>query len=388
MRLKIIVIASILGAGFQLPVAAQTLNSDTQVADFTVIQPVSPALHAGPGDEIIIPISGWGDQYQLVLEDNQRLLEPLPKHRRDAIRARGDRFFAGKVAGKPGSWVRMNWVDGQFSGAFYDGQEMFLIDSPSGFSLPTGRMVDPSATLLMRLSDLQLDGLFDQGPLLPGKTKPLPLSGYEQLGERLRKMAETEALTLLSMPVTIVADTFFEDDLGAAAEATAIARLNFVDGIYSDQLGIGIVLWHFEQLTDNGPLTSTDSGPLLGSEFRPFMVSGAGSSIPFKGLAHLFTGRDMDGSTVGRAYLGVLCSRSFGYGINQNLNNATTSALVFAHELGHNFAANHVSEGIMQSTITGTQQFSDESLGVMSAAAANASCLVDGGLRIFEDSFE
>lgn len=376
-----------IGASCALSSWAQQPAGATLANDFAVVQPDSPMLAAAPEGDIAITLEGWGEQFRLVLRDNEQLLERLPNSRRKAIGNRGDRFFRGSLEGKPGSWVRMNWIDGRYSGAFYDGNTLYVVDSAQGFALPKGRAVDASKTLLMRLSDLELDGLFDHGGLETGQSQP-PIQNYKEYVAELRKYVQTEGLTLTNMPLTIVGDTFLEDDLGSNTESTVIGRLNFVDGIFSSQLGVGIILWHYEQLSDNGPLTSNDSGVLLSDQFRGFMSSGAGSDLPFRGLAHLFTGRDLDGNTVGRAYVGALCSRGFGYGINQNLSSSTTSALVVAHELGHNFNANHVDEGIMRPSVGGSQEFSQESVDVMSAAAARANCLVDDGLGIFKDSFE
>lgn len=365
----------------QVPVGATLVN------DFEVVQLDSPLLATRSDGNIAMTLEGWGNQFHLVLRDNERLLERLPNSRRNAIGTRGDRFLTGRLQGEPDSWVRLNWIAGQFSGAFYDGNTLYVVDSPEGFAMSDGSAVDASGTLLMRFSDMELDGLFDHGGLETGQYSA-PAQNYQEYVEDLRQYAVSEGLALLNMPVTLVADTFWEEDLGGDAESTAIGRLNFVDGIFTNQLGVGIILWHYEQLSDNGPLTSTDSGVLLGQQFRPYMTDGEGSELPFAGLAHLFSGRDFDDSTVGRAYVNALCSTRFGFGINQNLNNGTTSALVFAHELGHNFAANHVDEGIMRSSVGGSQEFSQESIDVMAEAVARANCLVEDGQGIFQDGFE
>lgn len=392
MRFSIGLFVALLCLGAHTSGLAQQIDEATPVVDFEVVQPeLTQTLAREPapdaGEELVMSLTGWDEQFELVLADNPRLLEQLPENRRNAISARGDLFLSGRVNGIPGSWVRMNRIGGRFSGAFYDGKELYLVDSAAGFSMPAGRSVDPNATVLLRYSDLELEGLFDHGGLPSGRSFN-PKVDYRAFINDLRNSVRTEGLTLLSMPVTIVADTQFENALGANAESTVIGRINFVDGIFSNQLGVGILLWAFEQLNDNGTLQSTDPDTLLGTEFRDFMISGAGRNIPFRGLAHLFTGRNLDGSTVGYAYINTLCSRNYGYGINQNLSNNTTSGLVFAHELGHNYSANHVDEGIMQARIGGSQEFSAESVEVMSAALSRARCLVDGGLRIFEDNFE
>ncbi len=387
MRFLISFSVALLGIIFSSFSWAQVPVSATLVNDFEVVQLDSPLSATRPGGDIALSLEAWGDEFRFVLRDNEQLLQHLPSSRRSAIGTRGDRFLIGSLEGMPDSWVRMNWIDGQFSGAFYDGNTLYVIDTPQGFVMPNGRAVDASATLLMRFSDLQLDGLFDHGGVSTGQSSP-PVQNYQDYVADLRAFVQAEGVSLLNMPVTLIADTFFEDDLGSNAESTAIGRLNSVDGIFSNQLGVGIVLWHYEQLSDNGPLTSTDANELLTAQFRSYMTNGAGSNLPFQGLAHLFTGRDLDGSTAGIAYIGALCSRNFGFGVDQNLSSNTTSFLVFAHELGHNFNAEHVDEGIMRPSVGGTQEFSQESLDVMSAAVASANCLVEVSSEIFKDGFE
>jgi hypothetical protein len=128
------------------------------------------------------------------------------------------------------------------------------------------------------------------------------------------------------------------------------------------------------------------------------MSSGAGSGIPFTGLAHLVTSRSRDGGIAGIAYLGVLCSSFSGYGVDWDAGNETTNGLVFAHELGHNFDAPHDGQnecadetfrGIMNPSINGSQEFSQCSLEQMQPAVAAASCLVTtpNADLIFGDGF-
>jgi len=69
----------------------------------------------------------------------------------------------------------------------------------------------------------------------------------------------------------------------------------------------------------------------------------AANGIRSTGVAHLMTGRNLDGSTVGIAYLESICNPSFGVSLSQGgLELSSTSAvLVAAHEIGHNFGAPH-----------------------------------------------
>ncbi|RMH68097.1 MAG: hypothetical protein D6685_02820, partial [Bacteroidetes bacterium] len=59
-------------------------------------------------------------------------------------------------------------------------------------------------------------------------------------------------------------------------------------------------------------------------------------------VAHLWTGRNMSGSTIGIAFLGTVCT-SNGYGADQIrfTSNYNSRVALFAHELGHNWNAEH-----------------------------------------------
>lgn len=357
-----------------------------------------------------IPIRAFGRSLVMTLVPNRALLASLPAPQRGRIAA-ADLFLMGTLEGIPGSWVRLNRIDGRFSGGFFDGSELYLIDRAAGFSGTRSRGLPAKQTIVYRFGDLEFPDLVDHGGVAPGKEAKAATEGasYDGFVEHLREVVTLQGTAMLALPVTVVSDVQFTGRHGGNAAAVVAGRINFVDGIFSSQLGTGITLLHHEILLDNDVLVATDALELLAGRFngntlvqpgfRQFMSSGAGSSLPFEGLAHLFTGRDLDGGTVGIAYLGVLCSSSAGYGVDQDLNSDTTSALVFAHELGHNFNAPHdgadacedeTFDGIMNPVINSSQQFSDCSLREMSAEVGGASCLVEvtDSQVVFGDSFE
>jgi len=371
------------------------------VSEFHRIRPATPDPDRGQ----MLSFRAYGTDWQLDLTDNETLLEALPGHGRRALAEAGHRFFRGEVAGRPGSWVRLSWVGGRFTGGFYDGRELYLVDRAGdlGISGPAG--VPPGDTVVFRFSDLDLDRFIDHGAVR-GRTRPAATAeagDYEKFVGHLQEVSALQGSAMMAMPVTIVTDTRFNVRHGADAAAVAAGRLNFVDGIYSSELGTGIVLWHHEALDSDANLTSSDAGTLL-EQFRQFMNGGAGSDLPFRGLAHLFSGRDFDGSTIGIAFFSpdgsVLGKRRSGLGVDQDLSSETTSALLFAHETGHNFNARHddntdfcpagTLQGIMASTINGSEEFSQCSLDVMGQTVATAGCLVESTVieDVFSDGFE
>ncbi|MFQ5806245.1 MAG: immunoglobulin domain-containing protein, partial [Phycisphaerae bacterium] len=60
-------------------------------------------------------------------------------------------------------------------------------------------------------------------------------------------------------------------------------------------------------------------------------------------VAHLMTGKDLNGGVIGIAWLGVICNTSQGYGLSQSrfTGNFTNRVGLTAHEVGHNWDAVH-----------------------------------------------
>ena len=106
-----------------------------------------------------------------------------------------------------------------------------------------------------------------------------------------------------------------------------------------------------------------------------------------RGLTHLFTGRNLDGATLGTAYSSLLCWDHFGSGLTQGTNGAATDSLIAAHEIGHNFGAPHDAvQGspcqaepatfLMAPQINNSSQFSGCSIVQMQPVIMAASCIV------------
>jgi len=139
---------------------------------------------------------------------------------------------------------------------------------------------------------------------------------------------------------------------------------------------------------EDDPYTGiTDSGDLL-SAFRTWWNTN--QSNQHRDLAHLFTGKELDGSTIGVAYLGVVCnSASFSYGLSQTRFSLNLSRRVglTAHEIGHNFSASHCNGApechIMCASINGCNglglpNFGPDSIASITNHVANVSCLAPG----------
>lgn len=137
--------------------------------------------------------------------------------------------------------------------------------------------------------------------------------------------------------------------------------------------------------TATNPYTTSIAGSLLG-EFSAYWNSNRQGVQ--RDVAHLFTGRNMgqaSGGAIGIAYLGVVCNLGAAYGVSQSrwTTNFTRRVAVTAHEVGHNFNAQHCDAVapcyIMCAAVGGCQNvqttFSQNERNQIGGFAASLGCL-------------
>ena len=132
----------------------------------------------------------------------------------------------------------------------------------------------------------------------------------------------------------------------------------------------------------NNPYTTNDGSGLL-NQFRSEWINNQAGIQ--RDVAHLFTGRNISGSTIGIAFLGTICSRTQGYGVSQSRfsSNMTSRVALTAHELGHNWNANHCNSSndcrIMCASLGGCtgirSSFGPSARTVIQGFATSRSCL-------------
>ena len=124
------------------------------------------------------------------------------------------------------------------------------------------------------------------------------------------------------------------------------AVLNNVQGNYDDEFGDEIQFLVVEIFVPTSSATdpftsSTDSGILL-DDFTNWGPSGFSNTHD---VGALWSDRNFDGSTIGLAWVGAICS-SFRYHILEDFtNNAAFLRVLHAHEMGHNFNLVHDGSG-------------------------------------------
>ena len=180
--------------------------------------------------------------------------------------------------------------------------------------------------------------------------------------------------------------------------------MNMVDGIYQVEIGVTfqVVFQNFWSDQAADPYTTTNPASLL-TEFRNYWNANFTTApASTRNLAHLWTGKDLDSSTIGIASLAVVCrTPSSAYGLSQRfpLFGApdARSVILTAHEIGHNFAAAHTnqpgkdvppeftiscSNSIMEAALgsrTGSSFCAFSRSQIVGHATAYGSCLGDSG---------
>ena len=168
----------------------------------------------------------------------------------------------------------------------------------------------------------------------------------------------------------------------AAVESRIQTVINAMNVQYETEVGITHKITTIIVRTSaSQPYTSTNPNTLL-DQFRVQWTTNHGNVT--RDIAHLFTGKELDGSVIGIAWLGVVCNTSYGYGLVQSdfSSNFAYATDLSAHELGHNWNANHCTcpSYTMNPYITGANHFDPAaSIPPIVAFRDAASCLTDLG---------
>ena len=136
---------------------------------------------------------------------------------------------------------------------------------------------------------------------------------------------------------------FYNRNGGSVANTIADIEniMNGVENIYSRDVGIGYVITNtLVRTSEPDPYSSSNSGTLL-TQFRNHWNSSQGGIQ--RDVAHLMTGKNINGGVIGIAYLSVICNLGSAYGLSESrFTGAYNSRVALtAHELGHNWSADH-----------------------------------------------
>lgn len=167
--------------------------------------------------------------------------------------------------------------------------------------------------------------------------------GSQQGGEESGSVAAVACGTGLCVAeIAADADVEFYLQYGSvqAVEDRVNAVINGLNIEYERDVAIRHVISQIVvRIAEPDPYSATDSGTLL-NQFRSQWINNH-SSVP-RDIAHLFTGKNIDSSVIGIAWIGAICG-SYGYGLVQSdcCGSFACATDLSAHELGHNWNAQH-----------------------------------------------
>ena len=337
-----------------------------------------------------VSFDAYGRHFDIDLETNDNIARGVPADRPDI------KPYRGTVAGQSGSWARLTRSRDGWRGVVADGHDLYAIEPANEMKqtavqpLPEGG--SSSVPVIYRLADaIMPDGVGVCGnDDLQGSTASISATGRSTALKAFTRIAsdlatqDATAIATRELVVDVVADHTFTDAVGSDPEAAIVARWDIVDGIWSSQVGIKVVLAPITILTD---ITDHFSNTTVATDLLK-EVAGYRAGLPAHeetGLTHLMTGRSMDGNIIGISYLGAICNGAQSASLSQSTISLTMGALIAAHELGHSFnavhdgvpgvCANTPTSYLMAPTINFSNRFSDCSLQSINTRAVTASCL-------------
>lgn len=361
-------------------------RADSQILYFEPLQLAAPLTtgqqKSSPTREL--QFDAYGRRFVVTLEPNDKLSSLLQSTAGGSDLA----LYRGRVNGLAGSWARLSTADGKIAGMLWDGTELYVIEPVAELqeSLPANAAADPHATAIFRLNDVVMaPGAASCG----SDTSTAASKGSDAYNSMLAELKGSPTImqavgATKRLEIAALGDGLFMNRFGSEPQARTeiLRRLNNVDGIFSAQLGIEISV---PSIDIGDSLSATTSAASLLSELGD--LRRRSPNLYSRGLTHLFTGRNLDGSTVGIAFVGSVCDRQYGAGLTESSNSPWVESLIAAHEIGHSLGAPHDGDSsqacagtptgqfLMSPSINGSDKFSACSLNLMQARAASASCI-------------
>lgn len=254
--------------------------------------------------------------------------------------------YRGTVTGLPNALVSASIVKGTLTATIRDGSDVFGVQ-------PVAKL-DPSFAENDHVVYRAADWINPQG-FHCGAPHGVGIAGR---GEPVRSANAAGVTSLQSAEIAIDADFELYELNGSSVENTIIdveTVLDTVEFIYERDVDISYEVTAIVVRTvEPDPYESTNADDVF-CEMRARWNNGPEASIP-RDVAHLFTGKDLDGSIIGTSRFAVICNISlvdpFGceggnanlaYGVSQThfTETFTSRVALTAHELAHAWSSFH-----------------------------------------------
>ncbi|MGI8734791.1 MAG: M12 family metallo-peptidase [Pyrinomonadaceae bacterium] len=368
---------------------AKDLDKVLKRYDKLELNPANVAKQVRQTGRLVLPTSDGGFDIALSPNDMRseryRAQETLDGGVVRELESEPVRTYKGTIAGRPGAQARLTIDADTFEGLMITPGQVYFIEPAKRYSASA----DNKDFVVYKQSDLLQASFGECGLTLAervGSEAARIKSHTPDVEFSQRRVAEELFSPPRVVDLATEADfeyfTFFGSS--TAANNEIISVMNQVEGLYNTQFGLQFtIVFQNVWATSGDPYTSTEASAAL-PEFRNYWNANHGS-VP-RDLAHMWTGKSFDGSTIGIAYRpGLACPLDqFGYGMSERISSSPQKFILSAHEIGHNFNATHAdSEPGCANTIMGTtlgsntiQSFCPFSVGqIETHANSNVACL-------------
>ncbi len=376
--------------------AAPTLAaSDAQILYFEPLQISVPQTNAGARGKSQtsarelskLQLSAFGREYSLSVQANESFHESLSaKPSRSSLT-----LYRGSIEGLNGSWVRLATQGTDVHGMLWDGIALYVIAPSDEVQSQLVPPLDaPSGAVIFRLQDVLMPAAQSTCAAAQSDAPERGSHAYDSLVRELQSAQAKGGLgATVRLELSVLADALFRERYldEQSARDSILIRLNNIDGIYSSELGVQMQAPRIELLdASSRTLSNTTSADALLKELS--RARDSSNELRSRGLTHLFTGRNLDGTTVGIAYVDSLCDSKYGVGLTEvSTRGSWYESLIAAHEIGHNFGAVHDGEVgkacastpqglfLMSPNVNGVDSFSDCSISLMQPRISAARCI-------------
>ena len=320
----------------------------------TAVQEVSLVFDRTPGVPVMIDVPIDDIEYTLDLQphtaraENFVFLVQVADGSYEERDPGESRLLRGTVQGVPGSIVVGSMLDTGLAAHIDMGDGRMYFIEPT---LTRMTVQDPWSHVIYRNTDTA-----PHGGVCGVTDEAAPIRFAEGGGEA------TAGATLPQVAeIACDADVEYFNDYGN--ETAVRNRIELIIGIMNHQYQRDVDIIHLittiiVRTSEPDPYSSTNASILLDQFTNHWRNNHSGIQ---RDVAQLFTGKSLQGGTIGIAWLSAICSNSFGYNVvesdfNNNLSCATD---LNAHELGHNWSADHCSctQHTMNPFITCANQF-------------------------------
>lgn len=260
-------------------------------------------------------------------------------------------LYQGTAPEIPGSWVAASYQDGDWQGVASVHDKLYELKG-FGISGTELALVEGDQTVSMQAEEMQMTGDFDINNMCASPHDMKSSAETSVLNavipaQNNSTQSPVAALAVngitLAVNVVLTLDHNYLNSYNADAVPRAMRILNVVDTIYRNSLGIALNNTAIQTFNNGSPLFAgvTDASNLL-DMVRLNQPTVFGNSP--RTLGAVLTTRNIaangNAGVAGIAYINATCN-NIAVSVNEDRNTEGVASIILAHEMGHNFGANH-----------------------------------------------